>query len=101
MPDKNSNGEIDKKFDEIERKLKILRDEQHELTKKQNGLNNLLMRLAASQMAIADSLQKKKIIEPKSFEEAVDRNLGNLDQELTDRKIQNILNQVWKGKSGD
>ena len=100
MSDKDKNDEIDEKFEDIERRLKIIRDEQKELNQKQNGLTNLLMRLAASQMAIADALQKKKIIEPKSFEETVDRNLGNLDQEMTDRKIKNLLNQVWKGKTG-
>jgi len=81
--------EIEERLKEFESKLEIL-------SRREKRLNNLVLRLAAINMAITESLQKHSQINPSQFEKRVEKFLGSLDQEISAKKTVSYLNKIWQ-----
>lgn len=81
--------EIEERLREFESKLEIL-------SRREKRLNNLVLRLAAINMAVTESLQKHSQINPGQFEERVEEFLGSLDQEISEKKTVRYLEKIWQ-----
>jgi hypothetical protein len=96
--------------DSLERRLKKLEllfeelaEKVSELGEREKRLHNLLLRLAATGMAVTEIMQKQQMIKPKEFEKQVEGFLRSLDQEISEKKIDRYLENLWKefgGKDG-
>lgn len=87
--------DFDKRLAELERRIRNAEKKLNEISKKEDRLHNLTLRLAANEMAISEVLQKHQMIVPAEFEKRVKTFIKNLDQEISEKKISNYLNKLW------
>ncbi|MEA2062740.1 MAG: hypothetical protein U9P14_03490 [Gemmatimonadota bacterium] len=80
----------------LEQRLKKLEGEISEIRERERRLHNLVLRLAAINMAVTDIMQKKHWIKPKQFEEQVEKYLGTLDQEISENRTKRYLDKLLR-----
>jgi len=80
----------------IEGRLLKLESELKSLSRREKRLHNLVLRLAAINMAVTEAMQKHGQIKPEQFEERVERFLNSLDQEISEKKTGLFLDKIWK-----
>ncbi|HUU26245.1 MAG TPA: hypothetical protein VM123_00400 [archaeon] len=87
---------LEKRLEKIERHLEGLSARLDELADKERKLHNLVLRLAATGMAVSEVLQKRQMIKAKEFEQRVAGFLKTLDQEISEKKTARYLENIWK-----
>jgi small-conductance mechanosensitive channel len=92
--------DFDKRLAELERRIRDAEKKLNEISQKEGHLHNLTLRLAATEMAISEVLQKHKMIVPAEFEKRVKTFVKSLDKEISEKKISNYLDRVWKEFEG-
>ena len=92
--------DFDKLLAELERRIRDAEKKLNEISQKEGHLHNLTLRLAATEMAISEVLQKHKMIVPAEFEKRVKTFVKSLDKEISEKKISNYLDRVWKEFEG-
>jgi len=90
----------DKRLTELERRIRDVEKKLNEIYQKEGHLHNLTLRLAATEMAISEVLQKHRMIVPAEFEKRVQTFVKSLDKEISEKKISNYLDRVWKEFEG-
>ena len=96
--------ELERRVEELERRIRELERKQRELRNQDIRRQGVVMRLAATGMALSEVLQKRKMIDPAAFEKRVAGFLEILDQEISEKKIGSLLDGVWREfeqKEGD
>ncbi len=88
--------ELERRVEELERRIRELEQKQRDLRDQDIRRQGVVMRLAATGMAISEVLQKRKMIEPISFEKRVAGFLTILDQEISEKKIGSLLDGLWR-----
>ena len=88
--------EVERRVEELERRIRELEREVRELREKDIRRQSVVMRLAATQMALSEIMQQRKMIDPAKFEKRVNGFLVILDQEISEKKIGSLLDGVWK-----
>ena len=88
--------DYDKRLAELERRIRNVEKKLNEITKKEDRLHNLTLRLAATEMAISEVLQKHRMIVPAEFEKRVKTFVNSLDKEISEKKISSYLDKVWE-----
>jgi hypothetical protein len=86
----------DKRLEELERRIRQLEKELRKLKEVDSRRHGSVMRLAALGMALSETLQKRKMISAAEFEKRVETHLKTLDREISDKKISNYLDRIWK-----
>ncbi|MBN2287955.1 MAG: hypothetical protein JXQ83_01385 [Candidatus Glassbacteria bacterium] len=84
----------------IEERLEAIEAGLADLSRREKRLHNLVLRLAAIDMAITEILQKQGQIKPSQFEERVERFIGTLDQEISEKKTGRFLDKIWQEFEG-
>ena len=92
--------DFDKRLAELERRIRYAEQKLSEIREKEARLHNLTLRLAATEMAISEVLQRKGMIVPAEFEKRVETFVKLLDKEISEKKISSYLNKVWKEFEG-
>ena len=92
--------DFDKRLAELERRIRNAEKKLNEISQKESHLHNLTLRLAATEMAISEVLQKRRMIVPAEFEKRVKTFVKSLDKEISEKKISNYLDRVWKEFEG-
>lgn len=92
--------DFEKRLAELERRIRNAEKKLNEISQKEGHLHNLTLRLAATEMAISEVLQKHKMIVPAEFEKRVKTFVKSLDKEISEKKISNYLDRVWKEFEG-
>ncbi len=88
--------ELERRVEELERRIRELEQKQRALRDQDIRRQGVVMRLAATGMALSEVLQKRKMIEPVTFEKRVAEFLTSLDQEISEKKIGSLLEGVWR-----
>ncbi len=88
--------ELERRVEELERRIRELEQKQRALRDQDIRRQGLVMRLAATGMALSEAMQRRKMIEPVSFEKRVAEFLVSLDQEISEKKIRSLLDGVWR-----
>lgn len=91
---------FDRRLAELERRIRNTEKKLNEVSKKEDRLHNLTLRLAATEMAISEVLQKRQMIVPAEFEKRVETFVKSLDKEISQKKISNYLDKVWEEFDG-
>ncbi|MBW7995048.1 MAG: hypothetical protein FVQ81_00465 [Candidatus Glassbacteria bacterium] len=96
--------EVERRVEELERRIRELERDLRALRDKDTRRQGVVMRLAATGMALSEVLQQHKMIDPVKFEKRVAEFLASLDQEISEKKIGSLLDGLWKefgsGKEG-
>lgn len=92
--------DFDKRLAELERRIRSAEKKLNEVSKKEERLHNLILRLAATEMAISEVLQKRRLIVPAEFEKRVETFIKSLDKEISEKKISTYLDRVWEEFEG-
>ena len=95
-----NDEELEKRLKEIEKRLRELEKRFVYLDRRQRSLHNQVLRLAAIEMAVTEVLQKHGQIKPGKFEEQVERFVGSLDQEISEKKTGRFLDRIWREFEG-
>ena len=90
------NEHYEKLLLKLEQRLKGCEKSIEDLNQKEKRLHNLVLRLSAINMAIAEAMQKHGQIKPKKFKEQVERYIANLDQEISEKKTGHLLEKIWR-----
>ncbi len=88
--------ELERRVEELERRIRELEQKQRALRDQDIRRQGVVMRLAATGMALSEVLQKRKMIEPVTFGKRVAEFLASLDQEISEKKISSLLEGVWR-----
>ena len=88
--------QFEERLEKIDEVLKKLESELKDLSRREKRLHNLVLRLAAINMAVTEALQKHRQIKPNEFEKRVGQFLGSLDQEISDKKTGRYLERIWE-----
>ena len=88
--------EVERRVEELERRIRHLEREVKELRDKDIRRQGVVMRLAATEMALSEIMQQRKMIDPATFEKRVNGFLVILDQEISEKKITGLLDGLSK-----
>ena len=88
--------ELERRVEELERRIRELEQKQRALRDQDIRRQGVVMRLAATGMALSEALQRRKMIDPVAFEKRVAEFLASLDQEISEKKISSLLDGVWR-----
>ncbi|OGG06951.1 MAG: hypothetical protein A3F83_16595 [Candidatus Glassbacteria bacterium RIFCSPLOWO2_12_FULL_58_11] len=92
--------EFEKRLGEVERRIRQTDKRLNEISARESRLHNLVLRLAATGMALSEALQRNKLISPAEFEKRVETHLKSLDQEISEKKTSQYLDNLWKELEG-
>ena len=92
--------EFEKRLGEVERRIRQTDKRLNELSARESRLHNLVLRLSATGMALSEALQRNKLISPAEFEKRVETHLKSLDQEISEKKTSQYLDNLWKELEG-
>jgi hypothetical protein len=88
--------EVERRVEELERRIRHLEREVKELRERDIRRQGVVMRLAATEMALSEVMQQRKMIDPAKFEKRVNGFLVILDQEISEKKITGLLDGLSK-----
>ena len=92
--------DFEKRLAALERRIRNAEKKLNEISQREGHLHNLTLRLAATEMAISEVLQKHQMIVPAQFEKRVKTFVKSLDKEISEKKISNYLDRLWKDFEG-
>ena len=87
---------IEKRLEKLEQRLRVIEAKLESISADEKRLHNIVLRLAATSMAISEIMQKRRMIEIRQFEEQVRKNIKTLDQEISQKKTSRYLEDIWK-----
>lgn len=79
--------ELEIRLEQVERQLKLFEESDRRR-------HNQLLRLTAVVMALSERLQEKKLLRGEQFEQRVQAHLKSLDREISDRRTQQLLDEL-------